>query len=126
MGLHIKFKNIEPTDAIKAYLEKKVSKFDKYISYPMEVHAILNVSRGEHVVEITCHAEYHDMVATAKSEDLYASIDLAVTKIETQMKKEREKKKGHSAAHKVSRKGEKLGQDLAPDLPHQGKARARS
>ncbi len=126
MGLQIVFKNIESTDAIKSYLEKKVAKFQKYITYPMEVHAILSVSRGEQVVELTCHAEYHDMVATAKSEDLYASIDQAVSKIETQMKKEREKRKGHGAAHKISRKGDKLGQDLAPDLPHQGKARARS
>lgn len=93
MGLNITFKNIESTEAIKAYVEKKTSKFEKYISYPMEIHAILSVSRGEHVVELTCHAEYHDMVATAKSDDLYASIDQAVVKIENQMKKEREKKK---------------------------------
>lgn len=126
MGLHITFKNIESTDAIKNYIEKKVAKFQKYITYPMEVHAILSVSRGEHTVEITCHAEYQDMVATAKSDDLYASVDAAVVKMETQMKKEREKRKGHGAAHKISRKGDKLGQDLAPELPHQGKARARS
>jgi putative sigma-54 modulation protein len=125
MGLNITFKNIESTEAIKAYVEKKTSKFEKYISYPMEIHAILSVSRGEHVVELTCHAEYHDMVATAKSDDLYASIDQAVVKIENQMKKEREKKKGHNAAHKMSRHGDKFGQDLAPELPHQGKAKAR-
>lgn len=126
MGLQIVFKNLESTDAIKDYVEKKTEKFQKYITYPIEVHTILSVSRGEQVAEITVHAEYHDMVATAKSEDMYASIDQAVTKIETQMKKEREKRKGHGAAHKISRKGDKLGQDLAPELPHQGKARARS
>lgn len=125
MGLHITFKNIESTEAIKTYLEKKVTKFQKYITYPMEVHAILSVSRGEQVVELTCHAEYQDMVATAKSDDLYSSIDQAVVKIETQMKKEREKKKGHTAGHKVSRRGDKLATDLAPELPHQGKARSR-
>ena len=126
MSLNITFKNLESTDAIKAYVEKKTEKFRKYVTYPMEVHVILSVAKGFHTAEITSHAEFHDMVATSKTEDLYESIDSAVAKIETQLKKEREKKKGHTAAHKVSRKGDKeLIKDVPAHLPHQGKVQTK-
>lgn len=123
MSLNITFKNLESTEAIKAYVEKKTEKFRKYVTYPMEVHVLLSIEKGFHHAEITSHAEFHDLVATAKTEDLYESIDAVVAKIETQLKKEREKKKGHGTAHTIARNGDnELASDVDADLPHQGKA----
>lgn len=122
MSLHITFRKIESTDALKAHVEDRVAKFDKFISYPMEVHVFLSIEKDSHTAEIKCHAEHREIVAKAKEENLYAAIDEVCHKIEAQLKKEREKKKGHAAAHKAVRKApEELSTDLAAEVPHLGK-----
>lgn len=119
MSLHFTFKKIEATDALKDHISKRVEKFHKFVTYPMEIHVFLTVEKEIHFAEIKCHAEHRDLVASAESEDLYSSIDGVVHKIETQLKKEREKKKGHGAANKLNRKSAaKLAQDLPADIPH--------
>jgi putative sigma-54 modulation protein len=124
MSLHLNFRNIESTDAIKEHIEDKVDKLKKFVSYPMEVHVMFSVEKTLQCVEITCRAEHKDFVATAKSKNLYESMDVCCHKIEAQLKKEREKKKGHNAAHKVaSRHAEKLGADVQAIIPHLGKNR---
>lgn len=122
MALHLHFKKIEATDALKEHIEKRVEKFEKFVTYPMEIHVFLSVDKDGHTAELKCHAEYKEIVATAKEEDLYAAIDMVCHKIENQLKKEREKKKGHTAGHKSSRKSkEEMSTDLAADIPHIGK-----
>lgn len=122
MSLHLNFRNIESTQAIKKHIEEKADKLKKFVNYPMEVHVMLSVEKTLQCVEITCRAEHKDFVATAKSKNLYESIDVCCHKIESQLKKEREKKKGHNAAHKVaSRHAEKLGADVQAIIPHLGK-----
>ena len=110
MSLHLNFRNIESTEAIKEHVEDKVEKLKKFVTYPMEVHVILSLEKNLQCVEITCHAEHKDFVASTKSKNLYESIDVCCHKIESQLKKEREKKKGHHTAHKLqSRHAEKIG-----------------
>jgi putative sigma-54 modulation protein len=126
MELNVTFKEIESTEAIKEYAAKKVEKFEKYVTYPMTVHLILSVHKEQHSAEIVVHAEHRELVALAKSEDLYGSIDAVVHKIENQLKKEREKRKGHAAAHKAARAKEgDLPPEIAAELPHQGKKAIR-
>jgi putative sigma-54 modulation protein len=121
MALHLTYKDIESTPAIKDYTEKKVEKFRKFVTYPMEVHVMLSVHKGEHTAEITCQAEHKQLIGLAKSENLYTSIDGACHKIETQLKKEREKKKGHYSAHKAAHGALDNETDLSADLPHRAK-----
>lgn len=123
MSLHLNFRNIDSTEAIKEHIEDKVSKLKKFVTYPMEVHVMFSLEKTLQCVEITCRAEHKDFVATAKSKNMYESIDVCCHKIETQLKKEREKKKGHNSAHKISsRHAEKLGADVQAVIPHLGKS----
>lgn len=122
INMHFNFRNIEATEALKDHVTKKVEKLQKYITYPMEVHVRFNVEKTYHYVEVDCHAEHSDMVAMAKTKDLYESIDMAMHKLEAQFKKEREKRKGHKSAHLVSRPAAlKLATDVNADLPHREK-----
>lgn len=122
MALHLHFKKIETTEALKAHIEGRVEKFEKFVTYPMEIHVFLSVDKDIHTAEMKCHAEYRDIVATASEEDLYSAIDAVAHKVENQLKKEREKKKGHAAARKVVKKTpEDLATDLAAEIPHIGK-----
>jgi putative sigma-54 modulation protein len=121
MNVNIVFRKIPATEALKSYVEKKTKKFFKYVTYPMEVHVIVSVEKPNHMAEITCHAEHKDLVAVAKTKDLYESIDLAIQKIETQLKKNREMHKGHKKAHETARRGSKLATDVPAMIPHREK-----
>jgi len=122
MGLHFTFRKIKSTEALKEYITKKVDKFTKYVTYPMEVNVFLSIEKTYQVAEITVHAEHRQLVAVAKTKDLYESIDLAGSKIEKQLKKNREKRKGHKTAHLATRpRSLKLARDVNADLPHREK-----
>jgi putative sigma-54 modulation protein len=121
MALNFTFRKIAATEALKTHIEKKVNKFQKHVTYPMDIHVLLAVEKTFQTAEITCHAEHKQMFAVAKSKDLYESIDMVVHKIEGQLKKERERKKGHTTAHTVSRKASKLARDVEADIPHREK-----
>ena len=84
MSVHFAFRQIEATEAIKAKIEKRVEKFRKFITYPVDIHVMLSLEKLQHCAEITLHAEFKNMVAVAKTKNLYESIDLAAKKIETQ------------------------------------------
>lgn len=119
MSYNFSFRKINATDALKAKIEKRIKKFEKYVTYPMDTHVIISLEKVLHCAEITCHAEHKVLVAVAKTKDLYESIDLAAKKIEMQLKKEREKHKGHALAHQTGRpKALKLASDVAAVLPH--------
>ncbi len=122
MSLNVSFRKIKSTDALKEHVEEKVEKFHRYITYPMEIHVLLSLEKPYHCAEITCHAEHRQLVAIAKTKDLYESIDAAVNKIVSQLKKEREKHKGRQKAHLTVRgKSLQLAQDVAAVLPHREK-----
>ncbi len=122
MKVHYTFRKTEATDALKKHIKKRVSKFDKFITYPVEVHFIAGIEKTLHTAEIELRAEHKPMVAKAKAGDLYEAIDEVCHKIEAQLKKARELKKGHTAAHKIKNaKSAKLAADVSADLPHQGK-----
>lgn len=118
------FKNIEATEALKNHIDKKIEKFSKFVPYPIDVKTVVGVEKQEHWVEINIHAEHKDVVAKSTSKDLYESIDSAVHKIETQLRKEREKRKGHKTAHAMSRpSAAKLAHDVEAEVPHMNKNR---
>jgi putative sigma-54 modulation protein len=122
MKVNFTFRHMDATDALKDHIEKKCEKFGQYVDYEIDVHVILTLEKASHCAEITLRAEHKPLVGQAKSKDLYESIDMAVTKVESQLKKEREKRKGHKSAHLASRhQSLKLAQDVAADLPHKEK-----
>jgi putative sigma-54 modulation protein len=93
MQIQITARNIDLTDAIRSYAEKKVSKLEKYFDHITEASVLLEVQKNVHIVEVLLSAKGVFMKGLEKSEDLYASIDLATDKIEKQLVKYKEKLK---------------------------------
>lgn len=86
----IRGENIEVTDAIRDYVEKKVSKIEKYFEDVPEAYAHVNLktySDKTAKVEVTIPLPYIVLRAEETSPDLYGSIDLVVDKLERQMRK---------------------------------------
>jgi len=92
MQTNITFRNLEATEAIKSYARDKVDRVHKYLDGASEAHVVLAVDRGyQHQADITIHAGHFFLRGREISTDLYASIDLAMDKIERQLKRYKEK-----------------------------------
>ena len=93
MILNIRGSKLEITDAIKSYLESKVQKLDKYFENPDEITAsIVAKTKGiNQTVEITIPIKKAILRVEESNNDLYSSIDLAVDKLERQIRKNKTK-----------------------------------
>lgn len=82
-------KNIAVTEAIRSDVEKKLARMDKYFVIDDEVSCRV-VVRSYTVgakVEITIFTKHMDFRTEVRDNDLYAAVDLAVDKLEGQMRK---------------------------------------
>lgn len=86
----VRGENIEVTDAIRDYVEKKVGKITKYFDDVPEATAHVNLqtySDKTAKVEVTIPLPNVVLRAEEKSPDLYGSIDLVADKLGRQMRK---------------------------------------
>jgi ribosome hibernation promoting factor len=95
MQFNITFRNLDATDALKEYARDKVERVNKYVDRPTEAHVVLSLERYLHHADIGIHAGRYFLRGREKSPDMYASIDLAMDKIERQLKRYKEKLKAH-------------------------------
>lgn len=82
-------KNISVTDAIRDDIERKLRRMDKYFVIHDDVlcRAVVRSYTVGAKVEITIFTKEMDFRAEVKNDDLYAAVDLAVDKLEGQMRK---------------------------------------
>jgi putative sigma-54 modulation protein len=93
MQMNITFRHVDPIDSLKAYAQEKVERVNKYLDRPSEAHVVLSVEKHHHQADITIHSGPYMLRGKERSQDMYASIDLAMDKIERQLKKYKEKLK---------------------------------
>ncbi|HPJ00444.1 MAG TPA: ribosome-associated translation inhibitor RaiA [Enterococcus sp.] len=87
---NVRGENIEVTEAIRDYVEKKVGKIERYFSDAPDATAHVNLkvyTDKTAKVEVTIPLPYLVLRAEETSPDLYASIDLVVDKLERQIRK---------------------------------------
>ncbi len=101
MQLDITFKNIDSTDALKEYASKRLSKLDKYVDKPSEIHVVLSVEKRRHIADVTLSADGVAINAIEITEDLYSAIDMVMDKLERQVKKHKEKIQGKKGQAKT-------------------------
>ncbi|CAJ1226593.1 ribosomal subunit interface protein [Levilactobacillus zymae] len=112
LTFNIRGENIEVTDAIRDYVEKRISKLEKYFDNNVEAIAHINLKVYQNKtakVEVTIPLPYLTLRAEETSPDLYASVDLVTDKLERQIRKYKTK---------VNRKSREKGYknlDFAPN-----------
>jgi putative sigma-54 modulation protein len=97
MQLHVKGKNLEVSDSIKAYAERKLAKLDKQMHAATVVEVELAVERNpsvaaNQVAEATVWLKGHTLRARESTRDMKASIDELVEKLSRQIHDLRDKK----------------------------------
>lgn len=106
MHMNITFRHLDPIDSLKNYAQEKVERVNKYLDSASEAHVVLSLERHLHHADITIHSGPYVLRGREKSEDMYASIDLAMDKIERQLKRYKEKLKSHHGKERVHHRAE--------------------
>ena len=104
MRINVTFRHMDPTDAIKEYVEKKLAKVRRYIDEPIEASVVLSLEKYRNIAEVTLNAGRNVINCKEETDDIYSAIDKAVDKVERQVKKQKEKfqakKKGAKPGHR--------------------------
>jgi putative sigma-54 modulation protein len=85
MTITFTFRHIDPSDAIKSYAEAKISRLQKLLLHPMTARVTLAVEKQRHVAEVQLASGKEHIEAKEASDELYASIDQVVDKLERQI-----------------------------------------
>ncbi len=91
MKINITGRNIELTDGLRAAVEDKLGKLEKYFTPDTEVYVTLSVEKERQKVEVTIPAKGNYIRSEQVSNDMYVTIDLVEEVIERQLKKYRTK-----------------------------------
>src|SRR5690606_17690736 len=86
---------MDSSDFLKDYAKEKVERVNKYLDRAGEANVVFSLERHLHHADITIHSGRYVLRSHEKSEDMYASIDLAMDKIERQLRRYKEKLKHH-------------------------------
>lgn len=97
MNFSVTFRHMEATDAIKEYAREKVDRLRKYFRDPISTHVILSTERGyNHHAEFVITLKNGILVRGEEAtEDMYSSIDMAMAKIERQVRRWKDKIRDH-------------------------------
>lgn len=87
MKVLVRGRNVEVTDALKEYVEKRVGKLDKFLDNMGDAQVILNVENQSHKVEVTIPINGMILRGEESTGDMYTSVDMVVDKLEKQIEK---------------------------------------
>lgn len=86
MRVNFTFRNLEPSEGIKTYATEKVQKLQKYLRAPLDAEITLSMERHLHRADVNLGADGHRYAAHEDSENMYASIDMVVDKLDRQIR----------------------------------------
>ena len=84
-------RNLEVTPGLRAAVEDKIGKLEKYFNPDTEAHVTLSVEKERQKIEVTIPVKGSIIRSEQVSNDMYVSIDLVEEIIERQLKKYKSK-----------------------------------
>jgi putative sigma-54 modulation protein len=113
MNITITFRHMEGTDAAKRFAHEKVSKLQKFLRQAMTAQVTLSVEGLEHVAEVAIQSGSAHFHASERSQDMYASIDMVLDKLERQIR-------GAKGANQAKKRGGESAGEFAQAVERNG------
>lgn len=86
MNINVTFRHLEPTAALRDHAEKRIERLSKFLQEPVQADVTLSLERHLQVADIHVTAAHGlALRGKEKTDDLYASLERAVAKIEKQV-----------------------------------------
>lgn len=81
MGLELTFRNLDPSDAMRARAEKKLNRMlNKFRDEDSDAHMVFSVEKHRHRVELTIKVQGEQLTIHDETDDMYTSIDNVMNK----------------------------------------------
>jgi putative sigma-54 modulation protein len=107
MQVSITGRHVELTDPLKEYVNDKLQHLKHSFDHVVDVHVVLSVEKFRQRCEINMQASGINIHARHETEDMYASIDGVVDKLNRQLKRYRSKLHRHQGQH-----GQRKGREI--------------
>lgn len=103
MHLNISFKQVDPSESLKAFIAEKSDTFEKYFRGNISVHWTLSIEKQNKTAHCHLVGNSMDYFGEGTTTDFKASIDEALDRVEKQIRKHKEIVTDHHApSQKVS------------------------
>jgi putative sigma-54 modulation protein len=97
MQLKLTGHHVEVTEALRAYVEKRLGRVSRHFDEIIDLHCTLTVEKLEQKAEATLHVRGGTIHAEAVDANMYAAIDALVDKLDRNVVKHKEKLQDHHA-----------------------------
>jgi putative sigma-54 modulation protein len=105
MQTSVTFKNLDSSETLKAYVQDKLNRFDKFLYNPAAANVVLSVEKFRHIAEINIVGDRLNINGKEETGDMYSAIDMVLDKLEKQIKKNKEKNRERRSGTKARTKG---------------------
>jgi len=121
MQTSVTFKNLDPSDHLKAYVSEKLDRFDRLLDNPAEANVVLSVEKFRHMAEINISGDRLNIVGREEVNDMYSAIDMVLDKLEKQIKKNKQKSRDRRTDTNIKEISERTAmgfveEDVAPQI----------
>lgn len=113
MQTSVTFKNLDPSEHLKAYVSEKLNRFDKFLDNPAEAGVVLSVEKFRHIAEIKITGDRLSINGKEETNDMYSAIDMVLDKLEKQLKKTKQKSRERRTGSKT-RVTDMIAEEAAP------------
>lgn len=95
MKINLTGHHVDITDSLREYVNTKFLRLERHFDQINNVYVVLTVEKINQIAEATVHLKGAEVHAKADNQDMYASIDALIDKLDRQILKH----KGKTATH---------------------------
>lgn len=95
MQINLTGHHVDVTDSLREYVNEKFAKLERHFDHINNVHVVLTVEKLNQIAESTVHLTGTEVHAKAENNDMYASIDSLIDKLDRQILKYKGKTSHH-------------------------------
>ncbi len=104
MKANVSFRNMDSSQSLRSYAVDKLERIcDKYVQGKVDASIVLTVEKFWHIANFTLQIKNLTVKGQERSEDMYSSIDLALDKIEKQLRRHKDRLRDHQPTNGEAR-----------------------
>lgn len=93
MGLEMTFRNLDPSDAMRARATKKMDRMlNKFRDENSDAHMVFSIEKHRHRVELTIRVQGEQLTIHDETDDMYTSIDNVFNKAASAARRARDRR----------------------------------
>lgn len=113
MQVIVNGKNLDVSETMRERVIQRMRKLERHFHFIKDAHVSLSIQRNWQIAEVTLQAAGHLLRAEERSNDMYASLDSVVDKLDRQLRRYKER---------FSRKGRGVGEGNETEVTEQSLA----